>query len=68
MCQTRLQLQSYKKYLKYTMILCKIYIHNKYFTKKSEKVSPLALRKFILWLISKALQRYKKYSIQAVKC
>ena len=50
------------------MILCKIYIHNKYFTKKSEKVSPLALRKFILWLISKALQRYKKYSIQAVKC
>ena len=60
MCQTRLRIQSYKKYLKYTTILCKMCIVNKYLTKKSEKIAPLALRKFILWLTSNRLQRYKK--------
>lgn len=48
MCQTRFVLQSYKKYLKYTTIIYKIHTHNKYLTKKSEKATPLALRKFIL--------------------
>lgn len=50
MCQTRLQLQSYKKYFKYTILLCKIHNMNKHAIKKSEKIAPLALRKFILWL------------------
>lgn len=48
MCQTRLQLQSYKKYFKYTILLCKIHNMNKHAIKKSEKIAPLALRKFIL--------------------
>lgn len=60
MCQTRFVLQSYKKYLKYTILLCKIYNMNKYAIKKSEKVTPLALRKFILMAHIKSMQRYKK--------
>ena len=50
MCQTRLQLQSYKKYLKYTMLLCKIHIINKHAIKKARRL-PLSPRfNIFLWL------------------
>jgi hypothetical protein len=40
--------------------LCKIYILNKYFTKKSEKITPLALRKFILMAHLKSTAKIQK--------
>lgn len=61
MCQTRLMLQSYKKYLKYTTIIHKIHTHNEYLIKKSEKIALLALRKLNLMFLSNLWQRYKKY-------
>lgn len=42
MCQTRLQLQSYKKYFKYTTSMCEIHNMNKYAIKKARKL-PLSL-------------------------
>lgn len=38
-CQTHLRLQSYKKYFKYTISLCKIHNINKHAIKKREDYS-----------------------------
>ena len=60
MCQTHLRLQSYKKYFKYTIPLCKIYILNKYFTKKARRFPPLARTNLFLWLIQKSSAKIQK--------
>ena len=64
MCQTRLQLQSYKKYFKYTMMLCKIHNINKHAIKKARRLLFSLCANLFLWLTLNQAQSYKKFSFR----